>query len=504
METVGDYLKKEREAKNITLREVSRLTKISEFYLDYLEKDDYEKLPQGPYIKGYISSYARLIGGNADEALKLYASVQKQRGHADELSSEKPKDGGKQRAIPPSIKTVTLLLNKKKNQDEHTQHEKPQGNRWRASIAILIRKMGASFNAIGSSFKATTASFKSAAPSSKQIIAALKTISSVVKRVVTWLKSVVPKSKTIVSFVQSAIDSIKKSTLSLPKITFSSKSISSSLKKSVTSINKLRWLFDKRIWLFGSITLLSFGLLILAGFGFYHLFLFQKNSPVLADGQVLQGKGSQTTLAANTAEKKALLLPAEAPTRLASPSPKTSNPTKAVSQPTSGARDSGTASQSLARPEDSAVAIPASSVPPRSDRIVPTKATSGPLQDTTRLNRPAPESLSGDVNLKALKATVGSDVKDRMPVGVSNSFSWSTDRVYVWSLIQCKHPPSSIRHIYYFKGEKLSDVHLSVQSSHWRTWSYKSLSDRRYIGPWRVDITSAEGKVFRSLYFEVK
>lgn len=504
METVGDYLKKEREAKNISLRQVSRLTKISEFYLDYLEKDDYEKLPQGPYIKGYISSYARLIGGNADEALKLYASVQKQRGHADELSPKKPKDDGKQGGIPSSIKTITLLLNKKKNQDEHTQHEEPQANRWQASTARLIGKMGASFHAIGSSFKTTTASFKSAVPSSRQIVAALEKISSALKATGTWLKSAAPSSKTIVSSLQSTIHSVKKATSSLPKVTLLSKQILFPLKKAVTSLYNLRWLSDKRIWLFGTIALLSSGILILAGFGFYHLFLYQKNPPVLADRQVLQDKGPQTTLAANTAENKALFLPLEAPARVESPSPRTSNPTKAVSQSTSGAKDSGTASQSLAKTEDSAAAIPSSLVPSRSDRIAATKTITGPLHDTTRPDRPAPESLSGDFNLKALKATVGSDVKDRMPVGVSNSFSWSTNRVYVWSLIQCKRPPSSIRHIYYFKGEKLSDVHLSVQSSHWRTWSYKSLSDKRYIGPWRVDITSAEGKVFRSLYFEVK
>ena len=78
MQTVGNYLRQEREAKNISLGEVAQLTKISEFYLDFLEKDDYEKLPQGPYIKGYISSYARLIGSNADEAIKLYNSLQEQ------------------------------------------------------------------------------------------------------------------------------------------------------------------------------------------------------------------------------------------------------------------------------------------------------------------------------------------------------------------------------------------------------------------------------------------
>jgi hypothetical protein len=475
METVGDYLRKEREAKNISLREVSRLTKISEYYLDYLEKDDYEKLPQGPYITGYISSYARLIGGNADEALKLYASRQKQRDHAEEISPKKPKDNGKKNAIPPSIETTTLLLSKKKNQHEHTQHES-QINGWQGSTAVLIGKMGASSNAIGSSFRTIISSLKSAVPSSNMISLLL----------------------------QSTAASIKKSVPSLPKVTFSSKSISFSLKKTVTGLKILRWLFDKRTWLFGSMTLLISGILILAGFGFYHLFLYQKNPPVLADRQALQDKGSQTTLAANTAENKALYLPRDASARSKGLSPMISNPTKAVSQPASDAKDSGTASPSLAKTEDSAAAAPSSLVPSLSDRIAPTKTTSGPRHDTIGLDSPTPESLPGDLNLKALKATVGSDVKDRMPVGVSNYFSWSTNRVYVWSLIQCKHPPSSIRHIYYFQGEKLSDVHLNVQSSHWRTWSYMSLSNRRYIGPWRVDITSAEGKVFRSLHFEVK
>jgi hypothetical protein len=427
METVGDYLKKQREAKNISLRKVSHLTKISEFYLDCLEKDDYEKLPQGPYIKGYISSYATLIGGNAEEALRLYASVQKHRAHADELSPKKPKENGKRGAISSSSKAKIFQL-----------------------------------------------------------------------------KSAVPSSQKIAALLQSTSVSIKKAASKVPKVTFSSKSISFSLKKVLTSIKTLSWLFDKRIWLFGSLAILSSCILILAGFGFYHLFLYQKNPPALADRQVPQDRVQQTTLAANTAENKALILPLERPAGLESLSPMISSPTRAVSQPASGAKDSGAASKSLAKTEDSVVAIPSSLVASLSDQITPTKATREPLHDTTGLDRPAPESLSGDLNLKALKAAVGSDVKEKMPVGVSNSFSWSTDRVYVWSLIQCKNPPSSIRHIYYFKGEKLSDVHLSVQSFHWRTWSYKSLSNRNYIGPWRVDIASAEGKVFRSLYFEVK
>ena len=47
MQTFGDYLKTQREAIKVSLREVAHLTHITERYLDYIEKDDYEKIPAG-------------------------------------------------------------------------------------------------------------------------------------------------------------------------------------------------------------------------------------------------------------------------------------------------------------------------------------------------------------------------------------------------------------------------------------------------------------------------
>ncbi|HID30857.1 MAG TPA: DUF2914 domain-containing protein [Desulfobacterales bacterium] len=115
----------------------------------------------------------------------------------------------------------------------------------------------------------------------------------------------------------------------------------------------------------------------------------------------------------------------------------------------------------------------------------------------------AVEPSAAFANLNVLKATMCADVEDRMPAGVGNTFSWSTHRVYVWSLVQAKHLPSEIRHIYYFEGRKVTDVALNVRSSSWRTWSYKTISNKRYEGSWRGDIASAEGQVLRSLYFEI-
>jgi DUF2914 family protein len=94
-------------------------------------------------------------------------------------------------------------------------------------------------------------------------------------------------------------------------------------------------------------------------------------------------------------------------------------------------------------------------------------------------------------------------VKDKNPFGKAYSVQWATDRVYVWNLIEYEPGLSSIRHIYYFKGKRVSDIALDIRSSRWRTWSYKALSSKRFIGTWRVDITSADGKLLESVQFEV-
>ena len=83
MQTFGDYLKKQREAIKVSLREVAHLTHITERYLDYIEKDDYAKIPEGPYVRGYIASYATAIGINANEALDRFDSISLERSQAN-------------------------------------------------------------------------------------------------------------------------------------------------------------------------------------------------------------------------------------------------------------------------------------------------------------------------------------------------------------------------------------------------------------------------------------
>jgi cytoskeleton protein RodZ len=73
----GEYLRRERELRDITLPEISANTKISQRYLQALEQDDDAHLPAAVFIKGFIRNYAIFIGLDPDEALLRYQEQKK-------------------------------------------------------------------------------------------------------------------------------------------------------------------------------------------------------------------------------------------------------------------------------------------------------------------------------------------------------------------------------------------------------------------------------------------
>ncbi len=476
MQTVGNYLRQEREAKNISLGEVAQLTKISKFYLDFIEKDDYEKLPQGPYIKGFISSYARLIGSNADEAIKLYNSLQEQM-----------------------------------NQIETAQTEQAEAAAKPAPIASLGEKIRTSIKALSSSFKTKTASLKI-----RKIATFLKTSGSGLKAGILSSDAVAPSLKT-------AGASINTIGLSLLKAISLLRKTAPLLKSAGAALDINRRLFNRRTWLTVCLVLASSGILVLAGFGFYHLFIYQKNPAPVAKIQTLQDEDAKTTLTADTGKnaepsqteiastsslqpleikKNEALSPfIEMPVGLKNLSPP-SDPAAGASRDTSTSENAGFPSRSVSSKsvQLSKSKLPAGKTP--SGEVAGGKDIAAESRQRA-IPAPSSKATSPSAILNVAKATICENVKDRMPAGVQNSFPWSIPRVYVWSLIKAEKYPSKVRHIYYFGEQKISDVALNVRSFSWRTWSYKSISDKRYKGPWRVDIATADGQVLRRLYFEV-
>jgi hypothetical protein len=68
-------LKDARVAKALPLAEVARKTKIPERALDALENGRAEGLPADVFVRGFVSSYARVVGIDASEAMARYGEA---------------------------------------------------------------------------------------------------------------------------------------------------------------------------------------------------------------------------------------------------------------------------------------------------------------------------------------------------------------------------------------------------------------------------------------------
>jgi len=72
MESLGKYLKAERESQNLSLQEVSASTKIREPLLRAIEEDRYDLISSPVYVKGFLDAYARYLGLDSNEILLQY------------------------------------------------------------------------------------------------------------------------------------------------------------------------------------------------------------------------------------------------------------------------------------------------------------------------------------------------------------------------------------------------------------------------------------------------
>jgi len=341
MQTVGTYLRSSRESKNISLSEIAQHTKISRWYLDCLENDDYTNTPEGPYIKAYISSYATFIGIDENEAIKKYDSSNAE----GELS----------------------------NRDDTT----------------IRRKSRFQFFAY----------------------------------------------------------------------------------------------IPKKIWIYSLFLIIL--ILLLAG-GLYFIFQDPENtklektfrSPAQDESQSSKEQVAEIPSERSKLEETTFYIQNTAP------------PTENLEFVTSTSPELIINQQATEKISESRAELE-------------TSITETPFLKTDSLSQEVQIQPNAEDGIKVVKAVAGGGIQERDPIDTGNAFQWSNGKVYIWSMIDCTNPPSSIKHIYYFNDQKVSEVSLDVKANKWRTWSYKTISDKRYIGQWRVDITSAEGTVLKIIQFEV-
>ncbi len=74
----GTWLRRQRELRQVSLREIADVTKISIRYLEALEEDRFDVLPAPVFAKGFLREYARYVGLDPDEVVNTYLTAQRQ------------------------------------------------------------------------------------------------------------------------------------------------------------------------------------------------------------------------------------------------------------------------------------------------------------------------------------------------------------------------------------------------------------------------------------------
>ena len=98
----GEMLKRERELRDVSLREISQETRINVRFLEALEQDRFEQLPSGIYTRNFIRAYARHLGLSEDEMVNAYREQLVQTRSSAESSFE--------REAPQSSRSTTYAL----------------------------------------------------------------------------------------------------------------------------------------------------------------------------------------------------------------------------------------------------------------------------------------------------------------------------------------------------------------------------------------------------------
>ena|SRR5687768_16742301 len=74
-ETFGSTLKEKREARSLSVADVARITKIPARSLELLEAGSFDRLPAEVFVRGFLKSYCRCVGLDADETLRRYGEI---------------------------------------------------------------------------------------------------------------------------------------------------------------------------------------------------------------------------------------------------------------------------------------------------------------------------------------------------------------------------------------------------------------------------------------------
>ncbi|ETW93445.1 MAG: hypothetical protein ETSY1_39180, partial [Candidatus Entotheonella factor] len=98
--SLGPYLRSEREQQGIDLHDIASMTKIQPKFIEALEADDYDRLPKGPFVIGFLRSYAQCLSLDADEIVAFFQAHHRQQKPMSSPPMQEPERSAPLRSFP--------------------------------------------------------------------------------------------------------------------------------------------------------------------------------------------------------------------------------------------------------------------------------------------------------------------------------------------------------------------------------------------------------------------
>lgn len=116
METAGEFFRQVRETKGLTLDAVASKTCIHPDFLRALEDNNYAKLPDQVFVKGFVRAYARSLGLDEHDAMRRFvesaAPFYEKQGEREQLRQKQVEDDRRRktsRHVAAAAAVVALL-----------------------------------------------------------------------------------------------------------------------------------------------------------------------------------------------------------------------------------------------------------------------------------------------------------------------------------------------------------------------------------------------------------
>lgn len=114
MESPGEYLRRERELRGVSLAKIFESTRVPMRYLEALEADNNDILPHPTFVKGYIKSYCKALGLDEIDAVlryEIYLRDKSEKAEAERPRTPSRKKPARQAAeVPRNVKNAAGFI----------------------------------------------------------------------------------------------------------------------------------------------------------------------------------------------------------------------------------------------------------------------------------------------------------------------------------------------------------------------------------------------------------